>query len=115
MGENHDKVISILAYIPFLGWIIALILNSDKTGEEKAYNAFHLRQGLGLFALWLIYSVLKWIIIWIPLLGIFADRMIVIAFIFMGILGIMNAYKGSKRPLPLIGETIEKLFASAFN
>ena len=114
MGENDDRLISILAYIPIIGWIIALILNSDKTGQEKSFNAFHLRQGLGLFTLWLIYSVLKWLIIWIPLLGIFADRMIIIAFIFIGILGILNAYKGLKRPLPFIGESIERIMVSAF-
>lgn len=114
MSENHDKVISILAYIPLIGWIIALILNSDKIGTEKTYNAFHLRQGLGLFILYLIYSLLKWFITWIPFLGNFADRLIVISFIFVGIIGMLNAYKGLKRHLPFIGKKIDSILAEAF-
>jgi uncharacterized membrane protein len=115
MGEEYDKTISILAYIPLAGWLIALILNSDKPSAEKSYNAFHLRQGLGLFVVYLVYSLLNGLITWIPLLGVFADRVIVLGFIFIAILGIMNALKGVKRPLPILGETIDKLLKTAFD
>jgi|TARA_R110000737_G_C14623511_1_gene494090 uncharacterized membrane protein len=114
MGEDYDKIISILAYIPFIGWIIALILNSDKAADEKSYNAFHLRQGLGLFIVYLIYSLLSWLITWIPYLGIFADRVIVFIFIIIAIMGILNASKGMKKPLPLFGEKVDAVLAGAF-
>jgi uncharacterized membrane protein len=114
MGEDYDKTISILAYIPFIGWLIALILNSDKPAVEKSYNAYHLRQGLGLFITYLAYSLLSWLITWIPLLGILMDRIIVFGFIGLAIMGILNASKGLKNPLPLIGERINSSMAGAF-
>lgn len=114
MGENYDKTISILAYIPFVGWIIALILNSDKPTEEKAYNAYHLRQGLGLFIVYLLYSLFKWLITWIPGIGDFIDSIINVAVFVLGLMGIMNAYKGNKKPLPFFGESVNKILAGAF-
>jgi uncharacterized membrane protein len=114
MGEDYDKTISILAYIPFVGWIIALILNSDKQVGEKAYNAYHLRQGLGLFIAYLLYSILNWLVTWIPGIGYLIDSIIVISFVLIALLGITNAYRGYKKPLPFFGETINKILTGAF-
>jgi uncharacterized membrane protein len=114
MGEDYDKTISILAYIPFIGWLIALILNSDKPAGEKSYNAFHLRQGLGLFIVYLAYSLLNWLITWIPLIGSFADQIIKFLFIVFAVLGILNAAKGLKRHIPVFGKQVDAIMNGAF-
>ena len=114
MFDNYDKTISVLAYIPLAGWIIALIMNSDKTGDEKNYNAFHLRQGLGLSILSFIYSIINGILFWIPFLGKLANLIIVICFIGIAILGILNALKGERKYLPFVGKQLDSIFGNAF-
>ncbi len=114
MEENHDKSISVLAYIPLIGWIIALIMNSDKTGSEKRYNAFHLRQGLGLWIIWVLYSIMNGLILWIPFLGKLANIVIIICFVGIAILGILNAINGQTRYLLLFGRTVDSILGRAF-
>lgn len=114
MFENYDKTISVLAYIPIIGWIIALILNSDKPAGEKVYNAFHLRQGLGLSIASILYSFVKEIFIWIYFIGPLAHKIIVIAFIGLVIFGILNAIKGRETKLPIIGKPAERYLGGAF-
>ncbi len=114
MGEKFDKTISILAYIPFVGWVIALILNSDKPSDEKTYNAYHLRQGLGLFIVYLLYTIFKWLITWIPGIGEFMDGIISVAFVVFALMGIVNAYNGNRKPLPFFGEAVNKWLSGAF-
>lgn len=114
MGEDYDKTISILAYIPFIGWLIALILNSDKPTSEKRYNAFHLRQGLGLLIVYLAYSLLNWLITWIPGIGIYMDQAVKFLFIVFAVLGILKAAKGLQKPLPIFGKKVDSIMDGAF-
>jgi uncharacterized membrane protein len=114
MFNEYDKTVSVLSYIPLAGWIIALIMNSDKSGEEKSYNAFHLRQGLGLSIISLLYSILNGILFYIPFLGKLANLIIVICFIGIAVIGILNATRGERKFLPFLGKQIEQIFKGAF-
>jgi uncharacterized membrane protein len=114
MFENYDKTVSVLSYIPVLGWLIALIMNSDKSPAEKSYNAFHLRQGLGLSIVSFIYSVLNEIVLWLPYIGNLADKIIIFSFIGIAIMGILNAVRGERKYLPIFGQRVEALLGEAF-
>lgn len=112
--EKEAKTIGIVAYITFIGFIIALIMNNNKSGETKSFGAFHLRQSLGLLIVSLGISIIQSMIVTSPptLTG-FSSITSIIIFVFM-ILGIMNASKGERKELPLIGEYIEKTFKNTF-
>ena len=88
------KTTGIIAYITFIGWLIAF-LAGDREGAK-----FHLNQALVLAILEIILSVLGRIHFW-PL------SILVILASFCGfvlwLLGLISAIKDEEKPLPIIG------------
>ena len=100
VAAAEDKTVAIVAYITLIGFIAAIVINSNK---KTQLGAFHLRQMLGLF--------LTGIICIIPLLGI-----LVALFLFvLWIMGLISAIKGEMKPVPLLGAMYQKWFGTAFN
>ena len=91
------KTKAIVAHITLIGWIIALVLNSQ---EKDEYASFYIRQMLGL----LILSFLGFI----PLLGL----VIGIAAFVLWILSLIGAASGQMKPLPLVGNYFQDWFKS---
>lgn len=79
---------AIIAYITWIGFLVALILNAN---DKNEYVEFHLNQALvlNLFSLIGVIPVIGWII----------D---IVVWVFR-IMGIVNAYRGNEEPLPIIG------------
>lgn len=95
-NTSEDKTVAIVSYITFIGWIVALVLNSNQKTE---LGAFHLRQSLGLF----ITGMILW---WIPVVGWILN---VVVFIFW-LIGLINAIQGESKPVPLVGDFYQNLF-----
>ena len=124
LSNEGDKLTAILAYLTFIGFVVALILNAKKSGAERTFNAYHLRQGLGLIAVeFLMYAVFK--VVETVLLSIsmslfyFAVKALeigitlaVLGFVFMGV---MNALNGRKKTLPVVGKYVARFLKNAFN
>ena len=91
------KTKAIVAHITLIGWIIALVLNSQ---EKDEYASFYIRQMLGL----LIISFLGLI----PLLGIVFG---IIGLIFW-IMSLIAAASGQMKPLPVVGAYFQDWFKS---
>ncbi|MGM0479248.1 MAG: DUF4870 domain-containing protein [Bacteroidota bacterium] len=123
VGDNVDKTVGIVAYITLIGFIIAIVMNSEKKGEEKKFGAFHLRQSLGIIIaaiavmiglaiLVAILSAISWtlgatlggILYPVTYLGILA----------LVIIGIINAANGEEKPLPVVGPYIQKILGKTF-
>lgn len=87
-GAPCNDSIAIIAYLTWIGFIVALILNKDNNND---FVKFHLNQALvlNLFAF----------IGLIPLIGWLID---IVVFVFW-IMGIINAAKGEMKELPIIG------------
>jgi uncharacterized membrane protein len=97
---TEDKTVAILAYITLIGFIAAIVINSNKKTQLGAY---HLRQMLGLFV--------TGIVCIIPLLGI-----LIFLFLFvLWIMGLISAVKGEMKPVPVLGAMYQKWFGTAFN
>lgn len=119
----EDKTVGIVAYITLIGFIIAIVLNANKQGDEKKFGSFHLRQALGLiiFAIGLyialaIFSAILLAISWtlfsvVSLLGL----VVWLAFLGLIIMGIVNAANGTLKELPVIGGMISKMLGKAFD
>lgn len=89
------KTKAIVAHITLIGWIIALVLNSQ---EKDEYASFYIRQMLGL----LIISFLGFI----PLLGIIFG----IAALVLWIISLIGAASGQMKPLPVVGQYFQDWF-----
>ena len=89
----NKKVTGIVAYITWIGWLIAF-LAGDKEGAK-----FHLNQALVLNLLSLIGSVVGVV----PLIGGIVSTVVSIFVFVCWILGIVNAVKEEDKELPLIG------------
>jgi len=119
---NFDKTIGIVAHMTLIGWIIALVMNGEKKGEEKAFGAFYLRQVLGIFILgigtWLIMMILAFILIQIPAIGPIMILLFSLAIygglLTLWILSLIGAVNGQKKELPLLGSMIQKMLGTAF-
>ena len=89
------KTKAIVAHITLIGWIIALVLNSQ---EKDEYASFYIRQMLGL----LIISFLGFI----PLLGIIFG----IAALVLWIISLIGAASGEMKTLPVVGQYFQDWF-----
>ncbi|PKR80624.1 hypothetical protein CW751_09650 [Brumimicrobium salinarum] len=121
--QNTETTVGVVAYITLIGFIIALVLNNDKKGEDKAFGAFHLRQALGLMLTGIVVMVALMIVITIFMFisisfgGLFATILYPVLYLGMLallIIGIINAANGQKKELPVIGPMISKIFGKAF-
>ncbi|MBA1334020.1 MAG: hypothetical protein HPY66_1504 [Firmicutes bacterium] len=90
---DKNKTVAILAYILFFVPLLA--------ARESKFAMYHANQGLVLFLAAMIVNVLGSII---PLIGWFVLLPLGnLAVIVLAVLGIINAYKGEAKPLPLMG------------
>ena len=99
---NESRLPAILSYITIIGCIIAIILHYNKN-DKNPFNAFHIRQALGLF----IVAMLANVVCSIPLLLILQPVVIIITIIF-AIIGLMNAANGHQNNIPIIGKYSEQ-------
>lgn len=121
-GQVEDKTVGILAYITLIGFIVALVLNQNKQGEEKRFGAFHLRQALGLIicaiGVFIAFAILSTIFMMISfsLLAIVSliSTLIWLGFLALLIIGIINAANGTFKEIPLIGALSTKMLGKAF-
>ena len=90
------KTKAIVAHIYWIGWVIALVMNSN---EKDELTSFYLRQLLGLF----LFSV---IITFIPVIKIFGW---IITLVFW-IISLVGAIKGDTKEIPLVGKLFQDWF-----
>ncbi|WP_237561808.1 DUF4870 domain-containing protein [Flagellimonas algicola] len=94
-NPESGKTVAILAHITFLGWIIAIIMNSSNKTE---LGSFYIRQTLGIFLIGIL-SV-------IPLLGILIGLFCFV----LWIVSLINAINGSQKPVFLVGDLFQDWF-----
>ena len=101
---NDEKLWGVLIYlISIIG--IAIVYFTEK--KKNLFLMYHVKQSLALFIISLVISAAGSVI---PILGWFVIMPIGYLFILaLWILGMMNAWNGVKKPLPIIGEYAEKM------
>ena len=91
MVSSNRKLYSILCYIWVL-WLVALVAAQDDPVVKR-----HINQGLNLFILWTVASILAHI----PILDI-AGGILYILCLVLAVIGIVSAARGDDRPLPIL-------------
>ena len=90
------KTKAIVAHIYWIGWVIALVLNSN---DKDELTSFYLRQLLGLF----LFSI---VIAFVPVINIFGW---IITFIFW-LISLLGAVNGERKEIPLVGNLFQDWF-----
>ena len=90
------KTKAIVAHIYWIGWVIALVLNSN---DKDELTSFYLRQLLGLF----LFSI---VIAFVPVINIFGW---ITTFIFW-LISLLGAVNGERKEIPLVGNLFQDWF-----
>lgn len=98
-SSGEQKLMAVLCYLGILVLIPLVLKKSDP--EVK----FHIEQGLALFVSWVIWWFVRWILYKLVIgLVLFPILWLVdLGFLVLVIIGILNAIRGEKKPLPLLG------------
>ncbi len=99
---DDGKTVAIIAYIFFIGWVIALLMNNEK---KTSLGSYHLRQSLGIMCVGVILVIITWIVgIWI------LSTIINLAIFVFWLLGFLSAIQGEMKPVPVFGEQFQEWF-----
>ena len=118
----QDATVGVVAYITLIGFIVAIVLNSSKAGEEKKFGAFHLRQALGMIimavGLAIVIAILSALLLTVSLSMVMIVSMLSmllwIGFLVLLVLGIVNAANKTYKPIPVVGDLFNKMLGQAF-
>jgi uncharacterized membrane protein len=97
------RTASILCYVPWVGWIPAVMLLASEKFRQNLTVRFHAFQGLYLFVAWLLNHFVIRNIFW-PALHIQIADLIDLALLIMQIFMIVKAAHEQKYSLPVFGE-----------
>lgn len=95
---SDGKNIGVIAHITFIGWIIALVMNSSNKTE---FGSFYIRQMLGLL-------IIAIITVWIPFLNLVMWLVLLVAWI----MSLVAALGGEMKPTFLLGKQFQEWFKS---
>ena len=111
MGDGlTPRGASILCYVPWLGWIVAVYLLATSRFKSERTVRFHAYQGLYLFVVWMLSH---WVAgIWVRLIfgghgfpiGSLIEGALLVVWIFM----LVKTSSGERYSLPLVGELAER-------
>ncbi|WP_339711378.1 hypothetical protein [uncultured Kriegella sp.] len=101
--NEESKKTAIIAYITFIGLIIAFLMNNDK---KLKFASYHIRQSLGLCITGLALSIIGVI----PILGWIINMLGIFVLLYMWIVGLMNAINEKEKSVPILGKKYEKWF-----
>lgn len=94
---SEAKNVAIIAHITLIGWVIALVMNSNKKTE---FGSFYIRQMLG-------FVILSFVGL-IPLVGWIFSIVLFVAWI----MSLISATNGTMKPSFLLGNQFQEWFKS---
>jgi uncharacterized membrane protein len=111
-----NKIIAFLSYLLLLPGCLIVLIFRRKFPSELGHARQSMVINLAAFSLLLIWFVLTWLLISIPIIGPitawFAFTIVIIAWIFfigLWIMGMVRAFRGSLKPLAIVGRWAAKL------
>lgn len=107
----EDRTVAILSYLTIIGFIVALVLHSNK---KTALGGYHLRQCLGMIVTAIALSIGGMVLAFIPIIGWLAVLAAWIGFLVLWVMGLIAAASGQQKPVPVVGDYYQKWFANAF-
>ena len=90
-----NRLLAALSYVGLL-FVVPLL-----AGQRSEYAMFHCRQGIMVFA---VQSVLS-LLVWVPVLGVLAYAVVLTA----SVVGFVKAWRGERWEMPIIGKYAQML------
>lgn len=107
LDSVNPKTASILCYLPWVGWIAAVVVLASSRFRGHRNVRFHAFQGLYLFVVWLLADqVLRPAFYWAPRLPLYP--LIEAALLILSIFMMVKAAHEEPYHLPLLGELAER-------
>ncbi|MGS0526084.1 YtxH domain-containing protein [Zobellia nedashkovskayae] len=97
-SSDNGKIVAIIAHLTIIGWVVALIMNSQNRTE---FGSFYIRQTLGIWLLTFVLSI-------IPIVGCFAAVIGVVLII----MSLINAASNKMDLTVVLGEYFQDWFKS---
>jgi uncharacterized membrane protein len=110
--STEDKTAAILTYFGLLGFIIAIVLHSQK---KTRIGAYHMRQSLGMMIAAVALIPVYFILAFIPFVGWALIPIIGICFFVFWIIGLVNGIQGKFKPIPVLGPLFVKMLGTTFD
>lgn len=108
--EERYKTRAIVAHITLIGWIIALVQNSND--DKSEFASFYIRQMLGLIIVSFGLNILSMILGFIPILSSIISIVVLLIIVGIWVLSLIGAINGKKEPTPFIGHLFQQWFRS---
>ncbi len=106
--DGDGSMVAILSYLFFVGFIVALVIHLQ--GERTSLGAFHLSQVLGIFILSIIFTMMSYFLVLLPIVGLVILLLFALLLIINWLCGLIYAIKGKEKHVPLLGKFFEKSF-----
>ncbi|WP_347374485.1 hypothetical protein [Aequorivita sp. Q41] len=100
---SEGKNTATIAYITFIGLIIAFVMNTEK---KNKFAQYHIQQSVGLALSGLVLGAIGMI----PILGWIINILGFFVLIYMWVMGLLNAINGKQSPVPLLGKKYQEWF-----
>lgn len=111
-ATTEDKTVAIIAYLTLIGFIVAIVMHSNK---KTKLGAYHLRQVLGFFLTGMAVGFCAIPVALIPILGMLALLAVWLGMLVLWVLGLISAINGQMKPMPVVGPLYQKWFGTTFN
>ncbi|MCA0152583.1 YtxH domain-containing protein [Winogradskyella vincentii] len=95
---SDGKNIAIIAHLTIIGWVIALVMNSNNKTE---IGSFYIRQMLG-------FLIILFVSSWVPILNLIVIIVLFIAWL----MSLIGAFGGEKKTTFLLGNQFQDWFKS---
>ena len=105
-GEDDvqkNKTIAAIAYISILCFVPLL------TKKDSPFAQFHAKQGLVLFICEVIWWILSFGLIFIPILGLIIIWLVNLCLVVLSLVGLVRALNGERWKMPVLGDWAEKI------
>ncbi len=103
-STSDGKTIAIIAYLTFIGLIIAALINNSKRSDLGTY---HIRNMIGISLLSTVITLLSWT----GLLTLLTNVLFTILGVFW-LIGLIIAVRGEKQEIPILGKYFQDWFKS---
>ena len=90
------KTKAIVAHITIIGWIIAIVVNSN---DKDEFASYYIRQTLGIYLTGIVFG-------WIPYIGWIIS---IVVFVFW-ILSLVGSIQGERNETPILGQYFQEWF-----
>jgi uncharacterized membrane protein len=110
--KDDSKIFAFLGvFLTIIGFLIVLL-----TRKEDKYAMYYAKQGLVLFIAFVVVQLLGWVAV----VGLFVVPLIAgliglvlwilyVVLVVLWVLGIVNAFSGKEKPIPIIGKFADKI------